>query len=70
MSEPEYPCTECGGDAFIGYGSDKEDCWQGKVKKGERLCTQCFQKRGGINFFAPVPGAAKAGALAGGAEDF
>ena len=45
--EPEYPCTDCGGDAFIGYSANKEADWNGKVKIGERLCTACFQKRGG-----------------------
>ena len=47
----EYPCTSCDGDATIGYGSDKKDGWDGKTKKGERLCTKCFQKRGGIRVF-------------------
>ena len=48
----DYPCTECGGDAFIGYSANKKETWDGKVKPGERLCTSCFQKRGGMNFFA------------------
>jgi hypothetical protein len=39
----EYPCTVCGKDAFIGYGKG----WGGLVRKGERLCTRCFQERGG-----------------------
>lgn len=48
-STHEFPCTECAGDAFVGYAEG----WQGQVKKGERLCTRCFQKRGGKNIFAP-----------------
>jgi hypothetical protein len=48
--EPQHPCTACGGDASVGYGKG----WDGKVKKGERLCTPCFQKRGGVNIFAPA----------------
>lgn len=48
---PEYPCTECGGDAFVGYASNKKSAWGGLVKKGERICTRCFQRRGGNNFF-------------------
>lgn len=49
--QPVYACTECGGDAFIAYGSSKQDSWDGKVKKGERLCTKCFRRRGGQPFF-------------------
>lgn len=51
----EYPCTECKGDAFIGYTAKKKGDWGGLVQPGERLCTRCFQKRGGINVFAPRP---------------
>jgi hypothetical protein len=40
----EFACTECGGDAFLGYSEG----WNGKVTKGERLCTYCFRKRGGV----------------------
>lgn len=47
----EYPCTECSLDATIGYGSNKKDGWGGKTKKGERLCTKCFTRRGGKRFF-------------------
>jgi len=47
LKQPEYPCTQCGHDAFIGYTSSKKADWDGKVKPGERLCTECFQKRGG-----------------------
>lgn len=46
-AKPKFSCTECGGDALVGYGNG----WEGRVKKGERLCTRCFQKRGGENFF-------------------
>jgi len=50
-SPHEYPCTQCGGDAFIGYSaSRKHGNWNGKIKIGERLCTPCFQKRGGERF--------------------
>jgi hypothetical protein len=42
-----YPCTDCDGDATIGYGKG----WDGKVKNGERLCTRCFSKRGGPRIF-------------------
>lgn len=49
----QYPCTECNGDAFIGYGGKKKG-WGGKTKSGERLCASCFQKRGGENFFKPT----------------
>lgn len=47
----QFPCTNCGGDAFIGYGANKPGDWGGKVQPGERLCTRCFQGRGGENFF-------------------
>lgn len=56
----KYPCTECGGDAFIGYcartitrGKNKGkqvSSWDGKVKPGEILCLSCGRKRG-IKFF-------------------
>lgn len=49
---PEYPCTECGREAFIGYGAREDADWGGKVKIGERLCTSCFRRRGGEDFFA------------------
>lgn len=29
----------------------EEDSWGGLVKAGERLCTSCFRKRGGVPFF-------------------
>lgn len=48
MMEPKYPCTQCRGDAFIGYGPG----WSEKVQAGERLCTRCFKARGGENIFA------------------
>ena len=43
----EYPCTECGGDAYIGYMAKKGSDWGGLVYCGERLCTACFKRRGG-----------------------
>lgn len=48
----EFPCSQCGGDAMIGYtaGRRKGSDWNGKVKRGERLCTACFQRRGGERF--------------------
>jgi hypothetical protein len=52
--KPEYPCTACGSDAFISYSAGKrKSAWGGLVQRGERLCTRCFQSRGGVNFFAP-----------------
>jgi hypothetical protein len=48
----QWPCTACGGDATIGYGaSKKHGDWGGRIRIGERLCTACFQKRGGTNIF-------------------
>ncbi len=44
-SPPSYKCTECGGDAFIGFTK-----WSGPdgeiVSKNERLCSRCLAKRG------------------------
>jgi len=40
----EFPCTECGGDAYIGLSD-----WIGPdgqiIDKDERLCTRCAKKR-------------------------
>lgn len=47
MQAKEYPCTECGIDSFIRYLKG----WDGLVKESEELCTSCFKKRGGYNFF-------------------
>lgn len=43
----EYRCTQCGGDAFMGYsaGTGRHSDWGGRVKKGERLCRPCFARR-------------------------
>lgn len=41
-----YPCTDCKGDAFAGYGPG----WGGLIKKGERVCLPCGRKRG-VRFF-------------------
>lgn len=51
--KPEYPCTSCNGDAFIGYscGKKRKSDWGGLVKPGERLCTRCFKERGGKAVF-------------------
>ena len=43
----QYPCTECGLDATLGYCNG----WNGAVKEGERLCAVCMYKRTGMNFF-------------------
>ena len=41
----EFPCTDCGGDAFIGVsGWKKHDKYI--IKKKERLCLKCAAKRG------------------------
>lgn len=47
----QYPCTECAGDAYIGYIGKRIGDWGGKVKPGERLCSRCFRKRGGVLIF-------------------
>lgn len=52
MSANKYPCTQCGGDATVAYSASKDAEWGGMVKIGERLCTRCFQVRGGVNMFA------------------
>ena len=47
----KFPCTQCRGDAFVGYTASKEHGdWGGLVKIGERLCSRCFQARGGVVF--------------------
>lgn len=45
----EYPCTQCGGDAFLAYTAGEEPGadWGGRVKRGERICLRCFRSRGG-----------------------
>jgi hypothetical protein len=49
--QPRYPCTECGKEAYLRYGwGPRGQDWGGKTKKGEKLCTSCFQKRGGERF--------------------
>jgi hypothetical protein len=52
MNQFMYPCTECSGDAFLGYSARKKSGWGGAVKKGERLCTACFRKRTGFDMFS------------------
>lgn len=49
----QWPCTQCGGNAMIGYGPGWGDLKGGEevVKQGERLCTRCFMSRGGRRFF-------------------
>lgn len=51
MTEKKYICTQCGGDATIGYSASKKATWFGKVKPGERICLVCGYKRG-ITFFS------------------
>ena len=51
MTEPakpvyEYPCTECGDDAYVAVGRSWTDDGGEIVKKGERLCGGCAAKRG------------------------
>lgn len=49
-TQHEFPCTECGGDAFIGMSN-----WKGPegqiIGKDERLCTKCSRKGGIENPF-------------------
>ncbi len=44
-SSYEYPCTDCGGDAYVGLSG-----WRGPegeiISKNERLCLRCGRKRG------------------------
>lgn len=44
-SAHEYPCTDCGGDAYIGLSN-----WTGPqgriIGKKERLCLPCARQRG------------------------
>lgn len=55
---PKYPCSECGKDSLVRYccGKGRGADWGGLVKKGENLCSFCFQKRGGgvncMDFFS------------------
>ena len=41
----EYPCTDCGGDAFVGFSG-----WIGPsgnvIGEEERICPSCAKKRG------------------------
>lgn len=41
---PEYPCTQCGGDAYVGFTD-----WLGPdgqvIDKAERLCSRCAKER-------------------------
>jgi len=48
-----YVCTSCGGDATVAYTCDEKrlTSWNGLVKRGERVCSKCFQKRGGKRLF-------------------
>lgn len=47
-SHYEFPCTECGGDAFIAAVR-----WDGenKIREYERLCSSCGNRRGVSSFF-------------------
>lgn len=43
----EYPCTECKGNAYVGYSHwRRSDRKKPFIKKGERLCLSCAKKRG------------------------
>lgn len=58
--EKVYKCTQCGGNAFVGYGpqtiktgknkGQELPGWGGLVQPGERICLVCGKKRG-ISFF-------------------
>ena len=50
-SSPEYPCTECGGDAFIGMSGWSEADGSVMIGKKERLCLPCARNRGVENPF-------------------
>jgi hypothetical protein len=44
----KFPCTQCGGDAEVGYSNWSMKGVDGKVvREDERLCRQCFKKRTG-----------------------
>lgn len=49
----ELPCTECGGDAYVGMSSLRDSGGRVLIRKGERLCMACAKNRGGFNPFAP-----------------
>lgn len=44
-NEYEFPCTECGCDAFIGYSNWIDRTGAKIIKDKERLCTKCARKR-------------------------
>ena len=41
----EFPCTECGGNAFLGYRNWKVPGGVQVVGEDERLCNACFRER-------------------------
>lgn len=44
--DKKYICTDCGGNAFIGYSNwSKAGSKKKIVKKNERICSMCFKKR-------------------------
>lgn len=47
---PDYPCTDCDRDAYVGIAASEGSDWGGRVKIGERLCMLCARKRG-VAFF-------------------
>ena len=49
-SAHEFPCTECGGDAFIGMSNLRGPDGQ-IIGTKERLCMKCCKRRGGFNPF-------------------
>lgn len=48
-NKPKYRCTDCGGDAFVGY-SNVACADEVLVRKDERLCLRCCKKRGVPDF--------------------
>ena len=46
---PEYPCTECGGDALMGFTGWRNRDGEVTIKEDERLCNRCAKERMGID---------------------
>lgn len=42
----EYPCTECGGDAFVGMSNWRDQANKQVIGANERLCPACSRRRG------------------------
>lgn len=56
LALPEFPCTSCGGDAYVGMSNLRASGGRVLIRKDERLCMACAMKRGGFNPFAPNKG--------------